>query len=404
MKKIRRALNKIVSAGQKKLLRRKVTGLLNIPFIEIGKNGVFTHLDITKMAVSASLNKTSLEYICKEKDGPSADSVLLHLKDKLNIGYIQNCLFQSVQEMLRYTRYKAINYLIAADFTDEMYYGEHEGNPYVIGTKPKNGTYYAFRLFAFSIVMKGKRYFLWIDILSRGEDKFTIIDRAVQKLIELFPKKNFILLMDREFESVHIYTLLQEFAIKYITPLIKSKHFYEELRKIQDYPALISGYHLKNKFGEEILVDLVLIEHENSKGEKEIYGFVTNLDKSLYKDDAYYILDIYSRRWGIETAFRVEDLFRIETCTPSGIVRFFFFFIGVMLYNIWIYVRSISSDNFRVNDLIPLIKSIIKELSNIPAFWFSYPIRDVLIVETIENWQYGTRNRRSFLLFLYFPI
>ncbi|MFH1013188.1 MAG: transposase, partial [Thermoplasmatota archaeon] len=46
---------------------------------------------------------------------------------------------------------------------------------------------------------------------------------------------------------------------------------------------------------------------------------------------------LYSKRWGIETSYRVKKhSFRGKTTSKNYMIRFFYFMLSVLLYNLWI--------------------------------------------------------------------
>ena len=46
---------------------------------------------------------------------------------------------------------------------------------------------------------------------------------------------------------------------------------------------------------------------------------------------------LYSKRWGIETSFRVKKhSYRPKTTSKNYVIRLFYFLLSVLLYNLWI--------------------------------------------------------------------
>jgi len=46
--------------------------------------------------------------------------------------------------------------------------------------------------------------------------------------------------------------------------------------------------------------------------------------------------NLYSKRWGIETSYRVKHGFRGKTTSKNYMIRQFYFMFSVLLYNLWI--------------------------------------------------------------------
>ena len=51
----------------------------------------------------------------------------------------------------------------------------------------------------------------------------------------------------------------------------------------------------------------------------------------------------YSKRWGIETSYRVKKMFRGKTTSRNYIIRQFYFMMSVVLYNLWVLVNILVS-------------------------------------------------------------
>ena len=76
-----------------------------------------------------------------------------------------------------------------------------------------------------------------------------------------------------------------------------------------------------------------------------------NFDKNLRG-----AIEMFRKRWGIETGYRMIDQFLPKTTSKNYIVRMFYFFFGCIMYNAWI--------------LFNLIKSTIKRYLHIPVLFF----------------------------------
>lgn len=175
-----------------------------------------------------------------------------------------------------------------------------------------------------------------------------------------------LILLDREFYDTEVYAFLREKRIFFETPAKHDSHFERAVKSCGKLPAVFHGYELTNKKGESEWVDLVIIEDDEHEtdGKKPIYGYVTNLPTSFYRNDVLNLRDQYKKRWGIETAHRVHDRFRIRTCCKEGNVRYFFFVIALLLYNIWVYVNLFMNgycigENYEIKMRVDEFKDIL---------------------------------------------
>lgn len=87
--------------------------------------------------------------------------------------------------------------------------------------------------------------------------------------------------------------------------------------------------------------------------EKEKQAFVTNmnLDRLLTRK----LSKLYSKRWGIETSYRVKKDFRPKTTSKNYIIRLFYFLFSVCLYNLWELVNVILALVKQIDPKTPVI-------------------------------------------------
>ena len=184
------------------------------------------------------------------------------------------------------------------------------------------------------------------------------MNRALEFLEELRLKPD-LLLLDREFYEVNTFALLREKRICFEMPAKQDSHFERVLKDCEKLPAVIHGYEITNAQHESEWVDLVIIEDDEHE-ETRIYGYVTNLSISVYRDNILILRDQYKKRWGIETAHRVHDQFKIRTCCKEGNVRYFFFVISLLLYNLWVFINLLMNDckidNFEIKITVDEMK------------------------------------------------
>ena len=65
---------------------------------------------------------------------------------------------------------------------------------------------------------------------------------------------------------------------------------------------------------------------------KEI-GYVTNIHFIKLHKAKYYI-ELYKKRWNIETGYRMQNMFLAKTCSLNPSVRLFYFCYVVALHNL----------------------------------------------------------------------
>ena len=273
-------------------LMQQARKMANDVFLKMGKNAFFSLFDIIQPVIEAAVVATSIERKAKTAD---ADTVFYHL-EKLSIDDIEGFLKRKVSMAVKLAKRRFGNrkFAVAIDYTDEMFYGDEEQAP-VVGTKHKNGSNYAFKYLTVNIVMAGCRFFLFAyPIFARGDNWFYV--EKVLDLLEEFDLKTYVLLLDREFNDCKTLDLLQDRDYKYIIPADQDSKFDRWKKAADRFPATFRGWTVA-----EVETTLVMLEEMG-----QIYGYLTNLPEDFYRDNAFVLSELYSKRWGIETAHRVE--------------------------------------------------------------------------------------------------
>ena len=312
--------NKIPAA-----LMEQARKLTAYDLLKIGKNAVYGVAGIIQTAIEAALAASSVEATAKAAD---ADTVFYHL-GKLSVEDTERMLKQHVGrsvELLK-RRFGGRKYAVAIDYTDEMFYGNKKTEG-VVGTKRKGSTNYAFQYLTVNIVVENCRFFLFSYPIFKRGDNWRHIEKTLD-ILEEFGVNAYVLLLDREFNNGMTLKLLDGREYDFITPSDQDSKFIRWKETAKKFSAISRCWKVAD--AETTLIMLQEGEH--------VYGYLTNIEEEFYRDDAYILSWLYSKRWGIETAHRVEDGFRIHTTTKNWIVRYFFFVISILIYNLWVWVN-----------------------------------------------------------------
>ena len=212
---------------------------------------------------------------------------------------------------------------------DIPYYGDKNKSP-VRGTKRKRGTNYAHAFMTLNIVEHGKRFTVAVLPYLPLDDKTELVKELIEIAQQIISIK--LLFMDRDFPSVEMLLMLEELGIKYLMAMQKTKGVKKLLKRKRKFP-IFTEYEMKSSKG-TVKTTLLALKREDNK-KKIIYCFITNIKiKSI--EDVLKLTELYRRRWGIETAYRVKKEFRGKTTSRKYVIRLLFFLISVLLYNIWI--------------------------------------------------------------------
>ena len=143
-------------------------------------------------------------------------------------------------------------------------------------------------------------------------------------------------LMDRGFYDVQVAKIVDNLGVKFI---IFSK-IYKNLKDVLD--IIGERYVEMNRMIGTKYTDCVevnFVSHYN-KSRKMRFSYITNMN--LTPKEAY---NLYRKRWGIETGYRVKGDFKANTTSKSRTIRIAYLMISICLYNIWVLVNLIVDGN-----------------------------------------------------------
>ncbi len=129
-------------------VRKTIADLIK-PLISESRHSQYKKEQITDVLITASLMHESLETTAKE---PISDTVFLRITRS----------YKKLRKIIRKGRPKIDKEVdLAIDVHDEMYHGEKKRG--IVGTKPKNGSHFAFKFLAVRIVSGNMQYI--VDII-----------------------------------------------------------------------------------------------------------------------------------------------------------------------------------------------------------------------------------------------
>jgi putative transposase len=194
--------------------------------------------------------------------------------------------------------------------------------------KPEGGAKYCYKFITINIVEKNKRFILLalpVGPLDRQETLLrTILSYAKQRV------KIRRLLVDRGFFDSNSIQIFKDYHIPFIMPCTSNIRIKNILETIPA-PRVIKDYQMKH-----IIFNLIIVDDENSIKR----AFATNIFFNENDVDlADRMFTIYSKRWGIETSFRIiKHSFKAKTTSKNYFIRLFYFLFSVLLYNLWILI------------------------------------------------------------------
>jgi putative transposase len=198
-----------------------------------------------------------------------------------------------------------------------MFYGDPAADG-VVGTQRKRGTNYAYRFATASVLTEGQRVTVAVVPFTTGP----VVDhvrRLVEQVSTLGIRIEY-LLLDRGYYSAALIRYLESSGIRYVV------HMPAHTRLEAGQDRVYTSRSHRRREDEQATFRLVTMMESG-----ELYAFATNL--SLTPKE---IRRTFRLRWGIETAYRMIRMFLPRTTSKAYRTRMLYFFMAVLLYNLWV--------------------------------------------------------------------
>lgn len=252
--------------------------------------------------------------------------------------------------------------VLAIDSTDKPTYSKRkkEDNN-IVGGKKKASTFYFFRFATIQIVDKKNPITLYAMHCNKDTTNEQIVEGLVLQARKLVRIK--CLLIDRGFYDTNVFNKLEQLGVKYLMPCRSDERTDKMFEK-----HLKSNYDVKPYFCSNVkkeYADFKLIMVRLADGTE--IGYVTNMHFIKLHRAKYYI-ELYKKRWNIETGYRLQNMFLAKTCSIDASVRLFYFCYAVALHNLWVMIKSkVQSNNF-----------------NVPVLMFTFVLLMVVVAEFLD--------------------
>jgi len=275
-------------------------------------------------------------------------------------------------KILKKTGFKNKGCCVAIDITAKPFYG-NKNLLMAKGTKRKAGTNYAIQYLTASIVEEGVRFNLLclpIPSLASVSRKFENLVRETRKMI---PIK--LMFLDRGFGNKKYAKILKFLKHKFIMPITKN-HKLKELEwcmkeqsnpKKDEYDIVIMDYIFSEDRPKEYQLRVRLIIVHDKDG---VFFFITNI-YNLSMKEYYHLTDAYRYRFGIETNYRVNNIFSPFTCSIKASLRYLLMQMSLIAHDLWTFVNFLvhkkdkkqPREKFKKSySIIDVVKARIKDL------------------------------------------
>ena len=293
-----------------------------------------------------SINSVIKEYKTKKKlYSESYTCRILRQMDKNDSLEISRIFRKILFKILKQKGFKNKGFCVAIDITTKPFYGDKKLHM-VKGGKRKAGTNFAIHYLTASIVEEEVRFNLLCFPLSST----TLVDRKVKQMINEIEKIISIKLfyLDRGFASRGYSRIIKSMGYKFIMPITKNDKLKDlkfqikkqsEILGISDDEYTLSEieyifYEDKPKEYQENVKLLVLYEKKNNKKEEEVLFFITNIEE-FSSEDYYQLIESYRYRFGIETNYRVDNIFSALTSSIIASIRYLLMQISLTAQDLW---------------------------------------------------------------------
>lgn len=272
--------------------------------------------DLAKVLLSAAFNNDYVEG-CASTLHVCGQTVRNHLKQQDPSRFLQ--VNQQIIRQMKKKGALSKPLILAVDWHDEMYYGDPKAEG-IVGAMPKQGSCLAYRFATISVQVNGERLTLAaVPMLDRCI--FGHVKRLLACVFELGLTIG-LLLFDRGYFSTELINYLKEAKIKFIMHMPWHR---EALTPTTDMLYTTTSH--KHKVVEQATFRVVAVEHRG-----RVLVFATNTcfrRRKLHR--------LFRKRWGIETSYRLIGLFLAKTTSKLYALRKLYFFLGVVLYNLWVF-------------------------------------------------------------------
>ena len=214
---------------------------------------------------------------------------------------------------------------IAFDWHDQMFYGDSENADMVNGTKPKEGSSYAYQYMSASILVDDRRLTVALIPIKSREHLLSYVEYVLAQIKSMGISVKY-LLFDGGFSSVSLPVYLQEHGYRYIlhfTPNRLTKRMNLEDGESSMYPC---------EHGRSFKLVRVDDSETNIK-----YLFATNMDCKSKR-----ILKRFKQRWGVETSYRKHNEFLARTTSKNYVVRLLYYSVAICIYNCWCILNALQ--------------------------------------------------------------
>jgi putative transposase len=306
-------------------------------------NSLYEAQDVWDVLVAAAVERVTIETACALlEEAPSPNTVRTIVREMLGDEAAVEQLEARVNELLVARLPK--NLLkrarpAAIDVTEIPYHGQYdEADEHIRRSRAKHGTTH-FHCFATLYVLKdNRRYTLAITLVRRSDKMVDVTERLIErgKALGLKPRR---LYLDRGFDNNGVVAYLERQPFPSIIALtIRGKEGGTRamLKGRKSYQTTYTRP--STRYGPATFNVVVVCKYSKGRYQRQgIYHFAYIVIGKV-KMEPLQIFEVYRRRFGIETSYRLMNTMRARTTSSSITLRLFYVALALLLLNLWSYV------------------------------------------------------------------
>lgn len=305
------------------------------------------------------------------EDGPTGETLLEAIKE-LSVKEIAAMHNAAAARLL--TRAKphaefSRRVLLAIDITYVAYYGECEGMAWVQGAPPEKEYEWCYQFATAAIVGESAHFTVAIlpigNVRARdttaypGPDQSYRTGEVVRQLLSQATEHVRIdtVVADREFFAADVVAACEAQGVDYLIPARENERVSRFLDRLNEQVTVEHEYAMYGAVRDRVSnkrVVTTLVGLPADKGRDRPQAFITNLDVDdeigLDRRQTARRIARYTRRGGIETAYKKIKEFAAWTTSRSFSVRLFHFGFAVLLYDMWVLVDFLVQVSLEIVD------------------------------------------------------
>lgn len=300
--------------------------------------------DIWDVLVAAAVERVTIETACDLlEEAPSPNTVRTVVQEMLSDDTALEQLEKRVNELLVVRLPKGLLKRArpaAIDVTEIPYHGQHdEDDEHIRRGRAKHGTTH-FHCYGTLYVLKdNKRYTLAITLVRRSDKMKDVTKRLVErgKELGLKPRR---LYLDRGFDNNGVVAYLEQQSFPSIIALtIRGKEGGTRalLTGRRSYRTTYTRSSIQ--YGEQTFDVVIVCKYSKGRYRRQGAYHFAYIMIGGGKMDPLQVFQVYRRRFGIETSYRLMNTMRARTTSDAVTLRLFYVALALLLLNLWCYVK-----------------------------------------------------------------